>query len=284
MLGRHHAWQLGTVTNREAWDIANRKYVEEDDTMFVLALAHAHGGSLLAIERELLAPVLADAPFVVHLQSGNAIDDFALVAAGARFVAGVDFSSVAAAAAAGRATRAGLVAAYVTSDAACVALASGCADLVYTGRGSLVWLGDLEAWAAEVFRLLRPGGVFFAYDAHPLAGLWTLDPEVAGIDPTGSYFRGTRPNTSFPASAIARFTDAGDAAPPAIEHQWPLSTIVGALLDAGLVLRHLGEHAEPFWRPADGSPPARAWDGSLPNSFSVLAERPIDRGQPSAPV
>ena len=35
---------------------------------------------------------------------------------------------------------------------------------------------------------------------------------------------------------------------------------------------------------ADGSPPARAWDGSLPNSFSVLAERPIGRGQPSAPV
>ena len=156
---------------------------------------------------------------------------------------------------------------------AATSLRSASADLVYTGKGSLVWLADLDRWAAEVARLLRPGGTFFVYDAHPAAVLWERDPPA-------SYFGGTRPNTSFPASAIARF--GGPDEPPAIEHQWPLSAIVGALLSAGLVLRHLGEHPEPFWRPADGSPPSAAWDGSLPNSLSILAVRA--GGQPSVPV
>ena len=258
------------MSNRRAWDIANRKYVVEDDATF--ALAQQGPGTLLSCEQELLAPVLATAPFVVHLQSGNATDDFSLVALGASFVVGVDFSAVAASAASARAARGGLPAAYVAADAAAVALADGCADLVYTGKGSLVWLPALDPWADEVVRLLRPGGTFFVHDSHPVASMWTLDPSAAAIDPAADYFGGTRPNTTFPAAAISRF--GGDAAPPAIEHQWPLSTIVAALLAAGLVLRHLGEHAEPFWRPADGSPPAKAWDGSLPNSFSLVAERP----------
>ena len=258
------------MSNRRAWEIANRKYVVEDEAVF--ELAQADGGTMLASERELLGPVLAAGQVVVHLQSGNGTDDFWLATQGAWLVVGVDFSAVAAGAAAGRATRAGVPAVYVAADAGGVPLAGGCADLVYTGKGSLVWLADLDVWAGEVFRLLRPGGTFFVHDAHPMAAMWTLDPSVVAIDPASDYFGGTRPNTTFPASAITRF--GADGAPPAIERQWPLSSIVGALLGAGLVLRHLGEHAEPFWRPADGTAPARAWDGSLPNSVSILAVRP----------
>ena len=32
----------------------------------------------------------------------------------------------------------------------------GTADLLYTGRGSLMWLQDLDAWAAVLHRLLAP--------------------------------------------------------------------------------------------------------------------------------
>lgn len=259
------------MSNRRAWDVANRKYVDEDEE--TLTLASAEDGTLAPIERTLLGAVRTTAPFVVHLQSGNGTDDFALARDGAAFVVGVDFSAVATSSAAGRAAQAHRRVSYVTAEATAVALADGCADLVYTGKGSLVWLDDLAAWATEVFRLLRPGGTFFVYDAHPLAALWTTDPASTGIDPSVDYFGGTRPNTSFPASAIARFR-ADEAAPDAIERQWPLSSIVEALLRAGLVLRHLGEHAEPFWRPADGTPPAAAWSGSLPNSLSILAVRP----------
>jgi SAM-dependent methyltransferase len=258
------------VNNRRAWDAANKKYVVESDA--VLASALGSRGTLFPVEQSLLQDVLASSAVVVHLQSGNATDDFGLLAMGASSVVGVDFSAPAATSAQGRATAAGVDAAYVVGDALAVPLASGCADLVYTGKGALMWLSDLDVWAAEVRRLLRPGGWCFVYEAHPMAALWTRDADVARLDPTVDYFGGTRVNTTFPASGIARFGDADT--PDAVEHQWTLSAVLGALLTAGLTIRHVGEYAEPFWRPADGSPAASAWNGTLPNSLSVLAERP----------
>lgn len=252
--------------NRRAWDLASQKYVVERDATFALA----QRGTLLPVELDLLGPVLDAGPAVVHLQSGNGTDDFGLVAAGASQVIGADFSAVAASAAAERARSGGVAATYVVGDVHQVPLRDGSADLVYTGKGALMWLTDLGAWATEAARVLRPGGTCFIYEAHPAAALWTRDPDVARLDPLADYFGGTRANTTFPASAIERF--GGGAAPPAIEHQWPLSAIVGALLGAGFDLRHLGEHPEPFWRPADEAPVA-AWSGALPNAVSILAVR-----------
>jgi hypothetical protein len=150
-------------------------------------------------------------------------------------------------------------------------LADGVADLLYTGKGALVWLDDLSSWADEVFRLLAPHGRLFVYDAHPAAPLWTTDPDQASVDPRRSYFAGTRVNDTFPASAIRRFSD--DAELEAVESQWTLGDIVTSVARAGLVLEHLGEHAEPFWRPGDRHD-AAAWDGRLPNSFTLVARRP----------
>ena len=257
-------------SNRDAWDAASQKYVQESDAL--LAMIHADGGTLTPFERDLLRGILATGPTVVHLQSGNGTDDHALVAHGASRVFGIDFSTVAASASAGRADVSQCPASYVVGEALAVPLAAGCADLVYTGKGALMWLTDLDLWASEVRRLLRPGGSCFLYEAHPVAALWMRDPEVVAVDPSVDYFGGTRENVTIPASAIARFGD--EHTPAAVEHQWPLAAIVGALLGAGLVLRHLGEHPEPFWRPADGTRPAAAWSGSVPNSVSILAERP----------
>jgi len=46
------------------------------------------------------------------------------------------------------------------------------------------------------------------------------------------------------------------------------------VISAGLDLLHVGEHAEPFWRP--GGIDAAAWRGALPNSFTLLARLPRD--------
>jgi hypothetical protein len=43
------------------------------------------------------------------------------------------------------------------------------------------------------------------------------------------------------------------------------------VISAGLDLLHVAEHAEPFWRPHGVQ--ATAWDGRLPNSFTLLARR-----------
>jgi hypothetical protein len=74
-----------TEANRRAWEMASNKHVREYDDLLAQAAA---GSSLNAVERGLLAGILADAPEVVHLQSGHGLDDAALVQAGARSVVG----------------------------------------------------------------------------------------------------------------------------------------------------------------------------------------------------
>jgi len=64
-----------------------------------------------------------------------------------------------------------------------VPLPNGCADLVYTGKGALVWMPDIEAWAVEMARLLRPGGHLFLHEGHPATELWTWDLDEPRIRP-----------------------------------------------------------------------------------------------------
>jgi SAM-dependent methyltransferase len=129
-------------------------------------------------------------------------------------------------------------------------------DLVYTGKGALIWLPDLDAWAAEVARVLRPGGHLFVHESHPAVPLWTWDADETRIRADRDYFAATNVNDTFPALG-------------AVEHQHTLAGIVMAVVRAGLELVELHEHPEPFWRPAGVD--ARAWDGRLPNSFTLLA-------------
>ena len=42
-------------------------------------------------------------------------------------------------------------------------------DIVYTGRGALCWLPDLDEWAAVCARLLDVGGILYLEETHPSA-------------------------------------------------------------------------------------------------------------------
>lgn len=254
------------AANRRAWDVASRKYVQESDA----TLTAANEGTLVVLERELLGALVPGA-VVLHLQSGNGTDDIDLCQLGATSVVGVDFSSVAAAAARDRARSLSMPINYLVGDALLVPLRDASVDLVYTGKGALMWLPDLVAWAANCFRVLRSNGHLFLFEAHPAATLWTRDEDQARLRSDRRYFGGTRQNDTFPKSAIERFSPGSGL--EAVEWQWTVGDLVTALLAAGFVLRHLGEHPEPFWRPADAAAVA-AWTGALPNSLSLIASKP----------
>ncbi|AVT37602.1 bifunctional 2-polyprenyl-6-hydroxyphenol methylase/3-demethylubiquinol 3-O-methyltransferase UbiG [Plantactinospora sp. BB1] len=245
-----------TSRNRVAWETASGKHVREYQDLLRQA---RDGSSLFPAEVALLGPLLRSAPSVVHLQSGHGLDDVALVRAGARAVCGVDFSSVAATAAARRAAELALPCRYVVGRLPGAPLRDGCADLVYTGKGALIWMPDLTAWARDVARLLRPGGHLFVYEGHPAVPLWSWDPDEPRIRPDRSYFGRSHVNDTFPANG-------------AVEWQSTLGEVVNAVLGAGLELRHLAEFAEPFWRPDGVS--AAAWQGRLPNTYALLARLP----------
>ena len=245
-----------TRENRRAWETASEKHVREYADLLAYA---ASGASLLDTERALLRDVLARSPEVVHLQSGNGTDDVALVKAGASSVVGVDYSEVAVRAAQRRAHELDVPCRYLVAALPGAPLAAASADLVYTGKGALIWMPDLAAWAADVVRLLRPSGHLFVYEEHPAAPLWSWDEDETRIRPDRGYFAGSHVNDSFPANG-------------AVQWQHTLGAIVTTLIEAGLRVRHLTEYAEPFWRM--GGVTAAAWDGRLPNAFSLLANRP----------
>lgn len=243
--------------NRAVWEQASTKHVREYDEL----LEEARGdGLLLDREQELLAPVLAERPLVVHLQSGHGLDDVGMVKAGARAVIGLDYSSVAAGAAQRRAAELRLSCHYTVAEVPGVPLRDACADLVYTGKGALIWMRDIDAWARDVARVVRPGGHLFIYEGHPAVPLWSWDEDKPRIRPDRSYFAESHTNDTFPGNG-------------AQEWQWTLGHIVTAITTAGLQLQVLEEYAEPFWRPQDDTN-AAAWSGRLPNSFSLLARRP----------
>jgi SAM-dependent methyltransferase len=241
--------------NRAVWEMASQKHVREYQDLLVLAREQT---SLTESELALLGPMLESSPSVVHLQSGHGLDDIALVAAGARVVTGVDFSAVASAAAQRRAEELAVACRYVVAEVPGVPLRSACADLVYTGKGALIWMRDLNAWARDAARLLRQGGHLFIYEAHPAVPLWTWDEDAPRIRPDRSYFGRCHVNDTYPARG-------------ALEWQWTLGEIVSAVISAGLEVLHLAEYAEPFWWPQHVD--AAAWRGQLPNSFALLARR-----------
>lgn len=244
--------------NRVVWEQASTKHVVEYDEL----LEEARGDELLfAREKELLAPVLAERPVVVHFQSGHGLDDVALVKAGARRVVGVDYSSVAAGAAQRRARELGVDCRYVVAEVPGVPVRDGAVDLVYTGKGALIWMRDIDAWARDVARVVRPGGHLFVYEAHPAVPLWTWDEDEPRVRPDRSYFAKSHINDTFPGNG-------------AQEWQWTLGQIVTAVANAGLQLQVLEEYPAPFWRPQDDTN-AAAWSGRLPNAYALLAQRPL---------
>jgi SAM-dependent methyltransferase len=243
--------------NRVAWETASAKYVNEHDELLERA---RQGERLFDRETELLQPLLDNRPTVVHFQSGHGLDDLALVRAGARQVVGVDYSAVAAGSAQRRAVALDLRCQYVVAEVPGVPVKDGCADLVYTGKGALIWMRDINAWARDAARILRPGGHLFVYEAHPAVPLWTWDEDEPRIRPDRSYFAESHINDTYPANG-------------AQEWQWNLGQIVTAVGAAGMHVETLEEYAEPFWRPADGHN-AAAWSGRLPNSYALLARRP----------
>ena len=239
---------------QQAWERASTKHVREYDDL----LAQARTAELFPVEQELLASILRTGPQVVHPQSGHGIDDVALVRAGAAAVVGLDYSTTAVQAAQRRADELDVPCRYLVAALPRTPLAEGCADLVYTGKGALIWLADLTAWASEMARLIRPGGHLFVHEAHPLVPLFGWDVDEPRVRTDRGYFAEQHVNDTFPGHG-------------AVERQHTLAQVVMAVVDAGLELIELREHPEPFWRPAGLD--AAVWDGRLPNSYSLLARR-----------
>ncbi|MCF1593569.1 class I SAM-dependent methyltransferase [Streptomyces muensis] len=218
---------------------------------------------------------------VLHLQCHLGTETIAFAQRGARAV-GLDFSGASVAAANGIADKAGLDVSYVQANVydAVEALGRRRFDVVYTGKGALCYLPDLDRWAGVVARLLRPGGRLYLVEFHPL--LNSLGPKPGpGEGPElllrHDYLGG---DGAVHRDATHTYTDgpAVEGATDSYEWMHGIGEVVNALVQAGLTIRRLTESDElpwPRW-PQMVRTPSGWWrlpEPRIPLLYGLLATR-----------
>jgi SAM-dependent methyltransferase len=177
------------------------------------------------------------------------LDALSLLNLGFSEVVGVDISAAMLALAQSKSNRLGWRAEWVRADV----LESpeelfGTAELVYTGKGAIPWVRNIEEWANVIRRLLRSGGYLYVFEGHPLDWVWEPHADSHRLHPLRSYFDDApRSNEDFPAGAVERYGSPDAHGPIACEYHWTLGEIASAVVQSGLELEMLDEHAEHYW-------------------------------------
>jgi len=263
-------------SNRAAWNEAAHSYVQdiEDDVAFL----HAGGKNLLAPELAFLADLGAWCNRAIHLQCAGGRDTLSLWNQGAAEVIGIDISDGMIACARAKSERLGAPASWYCCDILDTPESlDGTADLVYTGRGALNWIMDIEAWARVVARLLKPnGGRLYVFEGHPLDWVWDLAASEIKLNPDphfGNYFsEDIDMSQGWPVQYLpAESVPAAEKQSAKYERQWTLGQIMNALIKAGLRLERFEEHPDQYWEQFPNLPNELA--SRLPHTFSLLMRR-----------
>ena len=187
---------------------------------------------------------------LLHVQCHFGLDTLSWARLGAARVTGVDFSEPAIAFARELAAEVGLAdrSRFVVSDVYALPgpLEGETFDVVYTGRGALGWLPDLEPWAEAVAGLVKPGGIFYIHEGHPCCGRSkTSRPTPGEVRVAYDYWGGE--TLTFPVQGSYADPDADVDAD--VEHGWnhSLGEIVTVLARSGLRIELLDEKRQLGW-------------------------------------
>ena len=277
--------------NRRSWNAATAAHNSHKGDQ--AAWLRAGGSTLFPEERELLGPVAGRT--LLHLQCNAGQDTLSLAALGAR-ATGVDISDEAAGFARRLSAESGIPAGFERADVYDWLEDAGRAgrrfDLVFSSYGALPWLSDLRAWARGIAAVLAPGGRFVLVEFHPVACMF--DERMRLFFPYSSGGEAIRSETGV-GDYVARSGEGllhgaqyhegvvdFQNPHPANEFAWGIADVVGALLEAGMVLESLREYPyangcaffegmRPLpgrrWAPPEGTP-------AMPLMFGLAARKP----------
>jgi SAM-dependent methyltransferase len=227
--------------------------------------------TLTDLEQEELGDVRGKA--LLHLQCHFGLDTLSWARKGAH-VTGVDFSDESLRVARALAAELRLDAEFICADMGGTERVFGEGfDVVYTSFGVIAWLSDLRAWGRLIAKNLKPGGIFYIIEFHPVLGMLDTD----GQRFTYSYFAEHEPAA---VEEVQSYT--GAAHPPQVCYQWThsLSDVLNALIAAGLRIEYVHEfpftlHAcYPFLVESEpGRYVVRDHPDLLPLTFSIRATR-----------
>ena len=259
-------------SNRAAWNEAAAHYAEdlEDRIQFL----RAGGMNFCAAEEPYLRDLGAWCRRAIHLQCAGGTDTLSLWNLGAKDVVGVDISEDMIAVARQKSAALDAPARWFCCDILDTPHElDGTADLVYTGRGAINWLHDMDGWASVVARLLAPGGRLYIFEGHPLTWVWDTEASDLHLDPVyGDYFQTTpQMEQGWGPTYIGELAKPKEELSRKYESQKTFAQVLNPLLGAGLRLEKLEEHAETYWDQFPKLPPQTV--ARLPNTFSLLMRK-----------
>ncbi len=255
---------------RAAWEEAAERYEGWLDE--AIDLIRSGGTNLFGAEVELIGDLHGQCARAIHLQCAGGRDTLSLWNPGADEIIGVDFSPRMLELAAQLTAATGAPARWIESDVLDVPRElDGTGDLVYTGRGALIWLQDLDAWAAVIARLLSPRGRFILFEGHPIEWLFDVDQDGRWVATDYDYFAGPEASRGWAPEYIDRLSVPDAEQSWKFARAWTFGEVITALLGADLRLERVTEHPIDWW---GGHADLRAEErGRVPLSFSVVARR-----------
>ncbi len=176
---------------------------------------------------------------LLHLQCHFGLDTLSFARLGAR-VTGVDFSLRAIEHARILASELDIPATFVCSDVYDLAdNLSGQYDIVFTSKGVLCWLPELEGWARVASHFLKPGGFFFILESHPFSHIFD-DENPSEPKMRYPYFlKEPMPFEGDSSYAVSHFDTRN---PRSYEWMHPVAEIINSLISAGLTIEYFREY------------------------------------------
>jgi 2-polyprenyl-3-methyl-5-hydroxy-6-metoxy-1,4-benzoquinol methylase len=217
--------------NKELW---NKRTAVHKDSSFYDADGFKGGKNVLTpIELSELGDVKGKS--MLHLQCHFGMDSLAWARLGAQ-VTGVDLSDEAIKQAKKLSDELAMNAKFICSNIYDLKQQlAGAFDIVFTSFGVVGWLPDLDKWAQIISNYLKPGGMFYMAEFHPV--IWMFDDDFTHI----KYFYHNK--EMIVTDSKGTYTDR-DAAIEAKEYSWnhSISEVLNALIRAGLTIEFFNEH------------------------------------------
>ncbi len=263
------AFQSYFDANKEHWN--QRTLVHRDSAFYNRAGFIAGEPALTPIELEELGDVKGKS--LLHLQCHFGMDSLDWARRGAQ-VTGMDLSDAAIQEARRLNDEMGLHAEFVCCNLYDLDQhLKGTFDIVFTSYGVIGWLPDLDKWASLIARYLKPGGIFYMAEFHPV--LWMFDDDFTHI----KYYYDNR--ELIVTENQGTYTDR-QADIRGKEFSWnhSLGEVLNALMGAGLQMEFFNEHMYspyPCFRnmvePEKGRWCISGMEGKLPMVYSLRARK-----------
>ena len=223
------------TVNRAYWDQLASFHPK---TPFYRTDAFRRGENVLdAIVREGLGDITGKR--IIHLQCHFGLDTLSLARMGAE-TTGVDFSSVAIAAARTLARETNVRAEFIEADVLALPAELRDFDIAFASWGALIWIADLALWMRNAARTLKPGGRLFLAEGHPALNIFAdRDPPDAPLR-VGLPYSSAEPFVEEIQGSYADLT-AILQSPKTVSWAHGLERIFNAAIDAGFTIRKFRE-------------------------------------------